>query len=251
MKNNRTPLDVLILAIVASFIMIGCTRSLIGTSNLTQTPTPEPPPALFFPSPTFVPSLPTPFPTPPPSPTPEGVDTIITDTLNDGLDCRTGAQLSGALPPEVDIGAAWVEIISGEEPVILFNVRFPRLSDLQGVIEAGGVEFLGGIELLEPNGAIPAGDEDWYFNKTGNISYNFGWNREFGQLFAWKADFNGSEWEVQEGVFYPASLDKNRLEIQVPLAEIPVGSVWMAVATNFEICDAIGLEDDRPILPLQ
>jgi hypothetical protein len=117
-------------------------------------------------------------------------------------------------------------------------------------MEAGTVEFLGGVELLDPNGPFPREDEDWYFNTTGNISFNFGWNREFEQIFAWKAVFNGTDWDVLNGTYYPAAFFDNRLEVRVPLSEVPVGSLWMAVTTNFEICDAIGLQDGRPVLQL-
>ena len=252
MNNNekRTTLDVFILVVVTSFIMIGCTRSLIGSNPPLPLSTPEPTPAPFFTTPTSLPVLPTPFPAPTSSPTPEPVDNVASDEVNDPLSCQTGTPLTGALPPQVDIGAAWVEISSEDSGTLVFVLRYPRLPDLQGLLIPGGVEFLGGVELWDPNGPAPVADEDWYFNTTGNISFNFGWNREFERIFAWKAVFNGSEWDILDAEYYPATLDENRLEIQVPLSEVPPGSQWMAVTTNFELCDAIGLEAGRPVLRL-
>jgi hypothetical protein len=138
----------------------------------------------------------------------------------------------------------------GDATTYEFQVQFSRISDLEPLLRQEGKEFLGGIELFNPTGATPSTDPDWYFNSTGNLSFNYGWNHEFDRLFAWKAVYQNGDWEVIDDNFYPSTIDGNVLIISIPSDEVPEGSLWLVTTTNFAVCDVLGLDTGLPSLPL-
>lgn len=169
------------------------------------------------------------------------------DALNDAIDCRTGSTRGEALPPEIDIGSAWVEVSTHNPDELIFGVVFPRVSDLRQLLLSGEVDFLGGFELYDPSAPLLAiQDDKWYFNNTGNRSVNYGWNREYGQLFAWAAVLESGNWQVIQDLFFQVVVQGNTLRIFVPKDKLPSGDFWMVTSTNFTVCDVLGLGDDLP-----
>jgi len=169
------------------------------------------------------------------------------DGANDGLNCQNGLSASGLLTPEVDIRSGWV---IKENDAYVFHVEFSEVDDLESLVKLDTVDFIGGIELYDLAGLQPEKDENWYFNQTGNLSFNFAWNKEFDELLAWRAEYQESGWVVDQGVYYPISIERNVLQITVPLVLVPDNSKWMVVASNYASCDVLGMKEGFPGLPL-
>ena len=219
-------------------------------SLIPPTPMPSPYPIPEFPltgTPDVKITMPIPTIGSPTDPVPLQTPFRNNDSLNDAIDCRTGSTLSGALPPEIDIGAAWVENSTHDSDQVVFAVNFPRVSNLEQLLLSGEIDFLGGFELYDPNvPLLEVTDSDWYFNNTGNRSVNYGWNREYGQLFAWAAVLESGRWQVIPELFFQVVIQGNTLKVFVPKDQLPSGQYWMVTATNFTLCDVIGLGDDLP-----
>ncbi len=236
------------MSITLALVGIFCTPSLLLAPTATA-PAPQASPTgefFFNPTPSLLPAI-----TPVPTATELVAETSpasYVDGQDDGVNCQSGEPVTGGLMPEIDIGEAWVERTPVSGAQFVFNLRFPRVADLAAVLRQEGVDLLGGFELYDPLGPIPSPDPDWYFNNTGNLSFNFGWNREIGQLVAWESVYRGGSWVVEPDVFYPIRSEGNVLTVEVPAIKIPSGAKWLAVSTNFASCDVIGLEAGLPSL---
>jgi hypothetical protein len=248
--HNDKKVAFVLLWIVLSTAGLFCTFP----SLIPPTPIPSPYPIPAFPltgTPDVAITMPIPTIGSPTDPIPIRTPVRNNDESNDAVDCRTGSTRREALPPEIDIGSAWVEISTQNQDEVVFVVVFPRVSDLAQMLMSGEINFLGGFELYDPGEPLLAiRDDEWYFNNTGNRSVNYGWNREFGQLFAWAAVLESGNWQVVEGIFFEIVIQGNMLKIIVPRDQLPSGDYWMVSTTNFTVCDVLGLRDELPSFPM-
>jgi len=158
------------------------------------------------------------------------------DGLNDGLLCPSGVG-PYALPEQVDITKTWVDVDLVTQ-VYQFNIELGRVTTVTD-------RLAGGIEFYNPAGPRLEEYPDWYFNTTGNLSYNFLYNTSVPIETSVYA-VTGSAWEPVETYVFTATVEANIVHIDIPIAEIPPeAKTWMATVTNFSVCDEAGLGENQ------
>lgn len=177
--------------------------------------------------------------------------TAIDDPTDDALICRTGRTSTSKLPDGMDIIRA--EATLTDEGNYQFLVTFDGAP-------LGTQEFAGGIELYDPSGDLVASDRNWFFNTTGNISFNVNWSAN--SLSSSKAVVQSGGWSQDNNSGYTAEkVGDTAIQFNVPAEEVFVNGSgnkrgtslprWLMTATNSTICDEAGLgSDDLPGIAL-
>lgn len=159
-------------------------------------------------------------------PLPQGAD-----PLNDGLDCATGMPSDLPLPENSDITDFSDGYINIEARVahVVFTLRFDRVDDLMAAIEEENSIFWGGIGVYNPALPLPGPDPSWYFNVSGNMGYDFGWDPDYPELTGWKVFYDQQEgWLVIEETTFRVEANGNTLTMWVPFEFVPEHGLWYA-----------------------
>ena len=170
------------------------------------------------------------------------VDAGRADGIHDGLLCNSGVK-PFAVPPGLDLTAAYVGITDGAGQAYLFTLEFGRVTALTEPIA-------GGIELYDPTGDLVV-DPNWLFNNTGNWSFNFAYSPpDTFNTFASRV-IDGS-WEPIADAAMIVHADGNKIVMEIGSDQFSESvETWFATVTNFNICDEVGLGPEKlPILPL-
>ncbi len=237
----------------------GCQRQgPLGEATATATPRATPG-RVITPSPTASPTAtatptitpsPTPSPTPTPLPTPTMPPQAVgaEDPANDGIYCTTGRTALFLLPPAIDLFYAYMERITRDGQCYLRVVIFFR-EPLGETRVRGGVIF-----AHESLPTLSRPSRTWYFDNVGSISFNFEWRGEGRRpLRLWVDRVQGRGWSIVVVPGYTGQVTPDgALVLEIPCRFVPEGSRWMVgVADRLgKKCDALGLEADRPKLPL-
>lgn len=162
------------------------------------------------------------------------------DLTDDAIDCRTGAPLSGAAPVEIDLTRVELEqqVMDGEQywSFRIFTVDPPA---------AGSATILGGIEFYDPQrGGLAALDEAWFFNNTGNLSFNFEWHRDQAGVFG--AYIENGAWMTDPDPPHQVQLADGALQVYLPQSAVDPRWGWFVTLTTggWDACDEVGLGEN-------